>query len=31
MKTLKSRLYEKLEDEKRSEMEKFYGEKGRLL
>ena len=28
MKTLKSRLYEKLEDEKRSEMEKFYGEKG---
>ena len=28
MKTLKSRLYEKQEDEKRSEMEKFYGEKG---
>ena len=28
MRTLKSRLYEKLEDEKRSEMEKFYGEKG---
>lgn len=28
MKTLKSRLYEKLEDEKRSEMERFYGEKG---
>jgi len=28
MKTLKSRLYEKMEDEKRSEMEKFYGEKG---
>jgi peptide chain release factor 2 len=28
MRTLKSRLYEKMEDEKRSEMEKFYGEKG---
>ncbi|MEN8661671.1 MAG: peptide chain release factor 2 [Lentimonas sp.] len=28
MKTLKSRLYEKQEDEKRSEMEKFYGDKG---
>jgi peptide chain release factor 2 len=28
MKTLKARLYEKQEDEKRSEMEKFYGEKG---
>lgn len=28
MRTLKSRLYEKREDEKRSEMEKFYGEKG---
>jgi peptide chain release factor 2 len=28
MRTLKSRLYEKKEDEKRSEMEKFYGEKG---
>jgi peptide chain release factor 2 len=28
MKTLKSRLYEKMEDEKRSEMERFYGEKG---
>lgn len=28
MKTLKSRLYEKQEDEKRSEMERFYGEKG---
>ncbi|MGJ8641673.1 MAG: peptide chain release factor 2 [Opitutaceae bacterium] len=28
MKTLKSRLFEKQEDEKRSEMEKFYGEKG---
>lgn len=30
MKTLKSRLYEKMEDEKRSEMEKFYGEKGEI-
>lgn len=30
MKTLKSRLYEKLEDEKRSEMEKFYGDKGEI-
>ena len=30
MKTLKSRLYEKLEDEKRSEMDKFYGEKGEI-
>jgi peptide chain release factor 2 len=28
MRTLKSRLYEKKEDEKRSEIEKFYGEKG---
>ncbi|MDP4611298.1 MAG: peptide chain release factor 2 [Opitutales bacterium] len=28
MRTLKSRLYEKQEDEKRNEMEKFYGEKG---
>lgn len=28
MKILKSRLFEKMEDEKRSEMEKFYGEKG---
>jgi len=28
MKTLKSRLYEKQQDEKRSEMERFYGEKG---
>lgn len=28
MRTLKSRLYEKQQDEKRSEMEKFYGEKG---
>lgn len=30
MKTLKSRLYEKMQDEKRSEMEKFYGEKGEI-
>lgn len=28
MKTLKSRLYEKQQDDKRAEMEKFYGEKG---
>ena len=30
MTTLKSRLYEKREDEKRSEMERFYGEKGEI-
>ena len=30
MRTLKSRLYEKKEDEKRSEMERFYGEKGEI-
>jgi peptide chain release factor 2 len=30
MKTLRSRLYERMEDEKRSEMEKFYGEKGEI-
>lgn len=30
MKILKSRLYEKLEDEKRAEMDKFYGEKGEI-
>ncbi len=30
MKMLKARLYEKLEDEKRSEMEKVYGEKGEI-
>lgn len=30
MKILKSRLYEKIEDEKRSEMERFYGEKGEI-
>ena len=30
MKMLKSRLYEKIEDEKRSEMDKFYGDKGEI-
>ena len=30
MKILKSRLYERLQDEKRSEMERFYGEKGEI-
>jgi len=30
MKMLKARIYEKLEDEKRSEMEKVYGEKGEI-
>lgn len=30
MKMLKARLYEKLEDEKRSELEKVYGEKGEI-
>lgn len=30
MKILKSRIYEKMQDEKRSEMEKFYGEKGEI-
>ena len=30
LKMLKSRLYEKYEDEKRAEMEKFYGEKGEI-
>lgn len=30
MKTLKSRLYEKQLDDKRAEMEKFYGEKGEI-
>ncbi len=30
MKLLKSRLYEKMQDEKRAEMEKFYGEKGEI-
>jgi peptide chain release factor 2 len=28
MKILKARLYEKMQDEKRSQMERFYGEKG---
>jgi peptide chain release factor 2 len=30
MKMLKARMYEKIEDEKRSEMERFYGEKGEI-
>ncbi|MGF1483061.1 MAG: peptide chain release factor 2 [Opitutales bacterium] len=30
MRMLKSKLYEKLQDEKRSEMERFYGEKGEI-
>lgn len=30
MKTLKSRVYEKQQDDKRSELEKFYGEKGEI-
>jgi len=30
LRTLKSRLFEKTQDEKRSEMEKFYGEKGEI-
>ena len=30
MRRLKSRLYEKWEDEKRAEMDKFYGEKGEI-
>ena len=30
MKILKSRIYEKMEDEKRAEMDKFYGEKGEI-
>ena len=30
MKLLKSRLFEKMQDEKRSEMEKFYSEKGEI-
>ncbi len=30
MKVLKSRIYEKMEDEKRAEMEKFYGEKNQI-
>jgi len=30
MKILKSRIYEKMQDEKRAEMEKFYGQKGEI-
>jgi len=30
MRILKSRLYERMQDEKRSEMEKFYGDKGEI-
>ena len=30
MKILKARIYEKTQDEKRAEMEKFYGEKGEI-
>ncbi|MEZ5275976.1 MAG: peptide chain release factor 2 [Opitutaceae bacterium] len=30
MKILKARIFEKLQDEKRSEMEKYYGEKGEI-
>jgi peptide chain release factor 2 len=30
MRTLRSRLWEKMEDEKRNDMEKFYGEKGEM-
>ncbi|MGF1531280.1 MAG: peptide chain release factor 2 [Puniceicoccaceae bacterium] len=30
MKILKSRIFEKLEDEKRAEMERFYGDKGEI-
>lgn len=30
LKTLKSRLYERQEDQKRAQMEKFYGEKGEI-
>tara|TARA_Y100000588_G_scaffold84431_1_gene89244 strand:- start:22990 stop:24027 length:1038 start_codon:yes stop_codon:yes gene_type:complete len=30
MRMLKSRLYEKMQDEKRAEMDKFYGEKGEI-
>ncbi len=30
MKLLKSRIYEKLQDEKRAEMDRFYGEKGEI-
>jgi len=30
LKVLKSRIYEKMQDEKRAEMERFYGEKGEI-
>ncbi|MDR2735767.1 MAG: peptide chain release factor 2 [Puniceicoccales bacterium] len=30
MKTLRARIYERMQDEKRSEMDKFYGEKGEI-
>lgn len=30
MKILRAKIYEKMQDEKRSEMEKFYGEKGEI-
>lgn len=30
MKILKSRIYEKMQDDKRAEMERFYGEKGEI-
>ena len=30
MRALKSRIYEQMQDEKRAEMEKFYGEKGEM-
>ena len=30
MKLLKSRIYERMQDEKRAEMEKFYGDKGEM-
>ena len=30
MRVLKSRIYEKEQDEKRAEMEKFYGDKGEM-
>lgn len=30
MSMLKSRLFEKMEDEKRAEMDQFYGEKGEI-
>ncbi|MFP4352705.1 MAG: peptide chain release factor 2 [Puniceicoccaceae bacterium] len=30
MRILKSRIYERMQDEKRSEMEKFYGDKGEI-